>query len=133
MTPELISRVDTVLAARLRSWPLPANDDERRMKDLAFKWYCDSKRWRSFASGAGKIFLASETAGLRGVLLALVREAWNDPHANTDATLVQGVWRWWVHVPSRRPGNVDDTIAGRGDTEDDALVSALEAAPEVPG
>lgn len=36
-------------------------------------------------------------------------------------------------APRPGPGNVDDTIAGRGDTEDDALVSALEAAPEVPG
>lgn len=58
-----------------------------------------------------------------GCLLVLVREAWNDPHASVwydSAYWHSGNrWSWWAKEQSR----VDY------DTEAEALVAALEAAP----
>ena len=58
-----------------------------------------------------------------GCLLALVRQAWNDPHASVwydSAYWHSGNrWSWWAKEQSR----VDY------DTEAAALVAALEAAP----
>lgn len=58
-----------------------------------------------------------------GCLLALVREAWGDPHAGS---------RWmkpdWKVLVQRR-GYINHTVVGVGRTEAEALVRALEAAP----
>lgn len=53
-----------------------------------------------------------------GCLLALVREAWNDPHLYVGRRIVG----WGVCRPMHG-------CAHRRDTEVDALVAALEAAP----
>jgi hypothetical protein len=62
-------------------------------------------------------------AATLGCLLALVREAWGDPHASVwydSAYWHSGNrWSWWAKEQSR----VDY------DTESAALVAALEAAP----
>ena len=58
-----------------------------------------------------------------GALLALVREAWDDPHVYVMRLNVRRQI-WVVHVPSDR-----HSIHGEGETEAEALVAALEAAP----
>ena len=58
-----------------------------------------------------------------GCLLALVREAWDDPHVYAMRLNVRRQI-WVVHVPSDR-----HSIHGEGETEAEALVAALEAAP----
>ena len=59
-----------------------------------------------------------------GCLLALVREAWGDPHASS---------RWmkpdWKVLVQRR-GYINYTVVGVGRTEAEALVRALETAPQ---
>jgi hypothetical protein len=55
----------------------------------------------------------------RGCLLALVREAWGDPHLS--AVAFAGDWR--VH------GDSDGMCSHDHDTEAEALIAALEAAP----
>lgn len=62
-------------------------------------------------------------AATLGVLLALVREAWGDPHVYAMRLNVRRQI-WVVHVPSDR-----HNIHGEGETEAAALVAALEAAP----
>lgn len=126
MTPELISRVDAWISARLPLWPLPAGSGARRSSDLAFRWHCDSQRWRTFAAGTGKSFLAAESAGLRGVLLALVREAWGCENLYVRPADARG---GWIAADIVRGRVCPQTFS----SEDDALVAALEAAPEVPG
>ena len=56
-----------------------------------------------------------------GCLLALVREAHNQPHVSTDYE--DEVFGWWVAV-----GDVDDGLMFRGGSEAEALIVALEAA-----
>ena len=58
-----------------------------------------------------------------GWLLRLVREAWSDPYVYAMRLNVRRQI-WVVHVPSDR-----HNIRGEGDTEAEALVAALEAAP----
>ena len=58
-----------------------------------------------------------------GCLLALVREAWGDPYVYAMRLNVRREI-WVVHVPSDR-----HNIHGEGETEVEALVAALEAAP----
>ena len=57
-----------------------------------------------------------------GALLALVREAWRDPDAAACPVDVRGIGRHWCVV-----GRGDRDL-GRGDTEAEALVHALEDA-----
>jgi hypothetical protein len=59
-----------------------------------------------------------------GCLLALVRDAWGDPHAGSR-------WMkpdWKVLV--QRGGYINHTVVGGGRTEAEALVRALETAPQ---
>ena len=68
-----------------------------------------------------------------GCLLGQVRKAWGDPHLHASyvrpgsnpnpASPYHPAWMAWYSVPfaQRR--------VGRGDTEADALIAALEAAP----
>ena len=58
-----------------------------------------------------------------GCLLALVREAWGDRYVYAMRLNVRRQI-WVVHVPSDR-----HNIHGEGETEAEALVAALEAAP----
>jgi hypothetical protein len=64
-----------------------------------------------------------------GCLLALVREAWRDPSVHVYKSLV----RWWVL--SEDGDNLLDQNGERvviaGSTEAEALVAALDAAPQV--
>ena len=56
-----------------------------------------------------------------GCLLALVREAWGDPHMHAYPDLT---WCVFNFKSASLP-----VCVGRGDTEAEALVAALEAAP----
>jgi hypothetical protein len=58
-----------------------------------------------------------------GCLLALVREACRDPFAHVGRSL--GDWIIWATPPDRRGSYAH----GIGETEAEALVAALEAAP----
>ena len=55
-----------------------------------------------------------------GCLLALVREAWGDPHLHSGRRLLG--WGVWISTTMVR-------CVGKADTEAEALVAALEAAP----
>ena len=57
-----------------------------------------------------------------GCVLALVREAWGDPHIYCASSLNIHRQRWYRVM-------TDDDIIGSGRTERAALVEALEAAP----
>lgn len=57
-----------------------------------------------------------------GCLLAMVREAWNEPTICTDASRACGSEAWTCHLLT------DDYPSWQG-TEAEALVAALEAAP----
>jgi hypothetical protein len=57
-----------------------------------------------------------------GCLLALVREAWGDPHLHVGRRIAG--WGVWTSESTPLPQCV-----GKGDTEAEALVAALEAAP----
>lgn len=57
-----------------------------------------------------------------GGLLALVREAWDDPHLHVGRRIAG--WGVWTSQSTPIPQCV-----GKGDTEAEALVAALEAAP----
>lgn len=59
-----------------------------------------------------------------GCLLALVREAWGDPYA-----FVGWFDPHWKVIRCRTESLIG-CLAGRGDTEAEALVAALEAAPK---
>lgn len=56
-----------------------------------------------------------------GCLLALVREAWGDPHLHVGRRIAG--WGVWTSASTPLPQCV-----GKGDTEAEALVAALEAA-----
>lgn len=69
-----------------------------------------------------------------GCLLAMVREAWGSPFAQVSPGLGRiGVASsvvdagFWVTYPNR---DLDDRSGFRGNTEAEALIAALEAAPE---
>lgn len=59
-----------------------------------------------------------------GCLLALVREAWDDPHCHTEPP--GNKWALYYNEP-KAPS--PQWLAVFGDTEAEALVAALEAAP----
>lgn len=58
-----------------------------------------------------------------GCLLALVREAWDDPNVRT-VVLSNERWRVWVRE------NSGDALRFEGDTEAEVLIIALDAADE---
>lgn len=61
-----------------------------------------------------------------GCLLALVREAWDDPRLSTYPIRMIGCAPWWnVGVP----WETDGAFFATASTEAEALVAALEAAP----
>ena len=65
-------------------------------------------------------------AATTGCLLALVREAWGDPGAH--ATPYNGE-TWWSCYLRVLPDDDGRCHHGRHDTEAEALIAALEAAP----
>jgi hypothetical protein len=70
----------------------------------------------------------------RGCLLALVRDAWGDPTIYIVATgasrRVDGDWRFgWMPFSGHPLSKLHKAISETTETELDALVSALEAAP----
>ena len=110
MTPELISRVDTVLASWCPDSP------------LAHLWWQLAATW---LLQHGEDRHATE-ASMRGVLLALVREAWGYENLYVRPADARG---GWIAADIVRGRVCPQTFS----SEDDALVAALEAAPEVPG
>ena len=131
MTPELVDRVD----AWIRDHAAPFW--------LAFDWQGarDILVYRRSKCGAeGEAARASTAAVMRGILLGLVRRAWDE----TDATVQREEEGWHVHSgwPRRDPlaphfiglqraavGALGRRYARWYATEDEALVAALEAAP----
>jgi hypothetical protein len=118
VSPEIVARVDAWLAAQPDKNPWLAHD-----------WRSASTLWRyrrakdpEDASGT----VASAAASMRGILLALVRDAWGDSRAS--ATPERGrpgeEWACCVLPPASKVGRM--FVAG---SEDDAIVAALEAAP----
>ena len=75
----------------------------------------------SVGCGAGCCLPVVSDAATRGCLLALVREAWGDPHTSTRWVVAKRMWL--VDPPAR------ETPEFFGRTEVEALVAALEAAP----
>jgi hypothetical protein len=134
VTPQLIARVDAWLAAR---YPVSSSEPPalvRCWSDLLNTLLRQREHdWNDDAE-------ATESA-MRGILLALVREAWGDSGAYTYR-IASGQWYCAVasiqRGDSTQPGwRLRDTADGRRwvgqflrDTEDDALVAALEAAPQ---
>lgn len=146
MTPELVDRVD----AWIRDHAAPFW--------LAFDWQGarDILVYRRSKCGAeGEAARASTAAVMRGILLGLVRRAWDEP----DATVQREEEGWHVHSgwprrdplaphfiglqraavgahTARTPEGLPGVVWTLGRryarwyaTEDEALVAALEAAP----
>ena len=122
MTPEIVARVDAWVA------------DHRPALLVRGRWLVNDWRkactlWRyrrakdpGDASGA----VASAQAAMHGVLLELVRWAWNDPRTSVTPERGRpgGEWACCVQPPARQVGRM--FVAG---SEDESLVVALEAAP----
>jgi hypothetical protein len=102
------------------------------------RYLADDKKWRPIfdtLEWRGRVFGQNTPSGWMpldrdwlpdlddpatlGCLLALVREAWDRPTSFVDHGL-DGVWRVWTY---------SSHSVGRGATEAEALVAALEAAP----
>ena len=65
-----------------------------------------------------------------GCMLALVREAWGVPHLFVETDGPIAVWTVRSTLEFNMTGHEDDRcLAGWGQTEAEALVAALEAAP----
>ncbi len=70
-----------------------------------------------------------ESPSTLGCLTALMRDVWGDPHAEVQCNVVdpsnmEGPWEWHVYL---RRDSSRDTLAF--DSEGEAIVAALEAAP----
>jgi hypothetical protein len=63
-----------------------------------------------------------------GCLLAIVRDLWNDIGASTSLAIIGGKHYWNVIV--RAPGGGGVTVAATAGTEGEALLAALQAAPQ---
>ena len=66
-----------------------------------------------------------------GCLLAIVREAWDDPelHATLDTAASSRVWICWLRADDDDDSDDGWVSLSDGRTEAEALVAALEAAP----
>ena len=80
---------------------------------------CERESWRDTLDGTLPDLTDPATLGC---VLALVREAWRDPHIDCASSLNIHRQRWYRVM-------TDDDIIGSGRTERAALVEALEAAP----
>lgn len=109
MTPETIARVDAWLAEREDNSP------------LAKRWSVLAESWQLEVAENLPAYARVTEAALTGILLALVREAWGDRYASAWGT--RDGWG----VESRSGLGLADGCDH--DTEADALLSALEAAP----
>lgn len=123
MTPEIIARVDAWMASR-EAW---INSQQHRM-GLRHTWTIISEAlttWRTHGPQTkcyevvGYDECGAVTA-LTGILLALVREAWNDPGVYVQHRGVDG---WWVWGSDPRKRSLAHQPA-----EAEALVIALGAA-----
>lgn len=121
MTPQIVERVDAWLACRSGSAL------SRRWSALASAW-ADQRRsaLRCLVGTLADDAEATATA-MRGVLLALVREDWNDPHIYVRKSVTRNQWVAWR---KRLRDDEDEVKVSEGRTEDEALVAALEAAPK---
>jgi hypothetical protein len=111
MTPELIARVDAWLAKRDPQWS----------RALSRCWKVYGHELRLADSPEEK---AAVSAALTGILLALVREAWDDPYASPcicDYDLPSEGWQVYITTAPKIYFEA---------TEAEALVAALEAAPQ---
>lgn len=130
MTPEIVARVDAWISANVSP---QAPDAGPLACALVVAWADASTRWRVYASvGADEFVMAALAASMRGLLLALVREAWGEPYL-------------WAGVVDDGENFEDDDLAWSVDgpeqgldldfetTEDEALATALEAAPRREG
>lgn len=123
MNIEIIARIDAWLESRRADpeWKRQASMLESRRWNIIGSWNGVASRLRTWPGDPG------EQAAAAGILLALVREAWNDPHLSTEWTgpswegLNDG---WGLAGPTALCCGI-----GIFPTEDDALVAALESAP----
>ena len=127
MTPEIVERVDAWIGARV-----PDGSDDPLVW-LVSDWRKACALWRyrrakdpEDASGA----VASAEAAMVGLLLALVRWAW-DWNVWAQSSFDSDIWL--VMCPKLGPDRDGRPLIGsidiEGHTEAEALVAALEAAP----
>jgi hypothetical protein len=112
----------TVFAVRNRDEPGSAD------LDIHYAWTHDEDEHATDADYAESELPDLADPATLGCLLALVREAWGDPSAVTSPDGVT----WGVHVSTASARQVVagwDTMVSIEDTESEALVAALEAAP----
>lgn len=127
VTPEIVSRVDAWVYANIRTM---ARESDNFAFELHYAWRDARKRWEREApamqtSKSAAASCRASSAALRGILRELVRWAWDDQLLYAVALDVTPArMRWTVIQPSRNGG-----VVGMWETEDDALVAALEAAP----
>ena len=114
MTPEIIARVDAWLASR-EAWLL--EDDSRWILGQCWGFQVDVFGRVAAHERAGAL------ASMMGILLALVRESWGDAGVYCERYMGADFDGWAV-----RPLMPWPAIA-TGETEAEALVAALEAAP----
>lgn len=118
MTPELVARVDAWIEAR---------SPDGRGDALVLMWsHLGDLAWSASTEAGREAIAAAVGTALRGVLLAIVRWAWDDPRASVtpERGRPRGEWACCVQPPARQVGRM--FVAG---SEDEALVLTLEAAP----
>ncbi len=123
MTPDVVARVDAWLASRRGQHLWLVND----WKKACRLWKYRRSKDPDDTSGA----VASAEAAMRGILLALVREAWADKSGSVtpeSGRRSRGKWACIAQAPGATCGRM--FIAS---SEDDALATALEAAPRREG
>lgn len=156
MTPELVALGRRAVACKAWRWVagmlmMPDGFPKERWllcwvesgRGNAGAYQTSGGKWWGIAESEADLDLSewipdlSDTATI-GCLLALVREAWGDPHASVGYCDGYDSVEWAVTSPRvviRR--EIDSTgpkgwmiaMIGDGDTEAEALVAALEAAP----
>ena len=118
MSPELVARVDAWIEAR---------SPDGRGDALVLMWsHLGDLAWSASTDAGREAIAAAVGAAMRGVLLELVRWAWDDARASVTPERGRpgGEWACIAQPPGRCLGRMFVSEA-----EDEALVVALEAAP----
>ncbi len=131
MTPAIAARVDAWISDNIALLE-PDGFREAIAFNLRYGWLGARRVWeRSIATARGEAACRVAAAAMRGIMLELVRWAWGDEMLYAvvlDVTPSHGgnvlYRRWTVIQPS-----LNGSVIGMLEDEDEALVTALEAAP----